>query len=91
MLAINGMNPFGNLSTKHLVIYLQLISQTMHEEKYMMLSMIISSPRQPINDIDVCLDPLVEDLNFLWVDGIQIFDEFANETFMMHVLSPFVA
>ena len=51
-----------------------------------MLSMMISSPKQPENDIDVYLNPLVEDLKLLWVDGVEVFDVVASETFMMHAM-----
>ena len=47
----------------------------------MMLSMMISSPRQPGNDIDVYLSPLIEDLSKLWGEGVSVFDGFRNETF----------
>ena len=34
-----------------------------------MLSLMISRPRQPGNDIDVCLSPLIEDLTKMWDEG----------------------
>jgi len=49
-----------------------------------MLSMMISGPRQFENDTDVYLNPLIEDLKFLWDDGVEVFDGFANESFQMH-------
>ena len=51
-----------------------------------MLSMMISDPKQPRNDIHVYLNPVVEDLKLLWVDGIEVFDVVASETFMMHAM-----
>jgi len=36
----------------------------------MMLSMMILGTRQPGNDIDVYLSPLIEDLKFLWDQSI---------------------
>ena len=51
-----------------------------------MLSMMISSPRQPGNDIDVYLSPLIEYLKLMWDLGVEVFDEFANETFKMLVM-----
>ena len=51
-----------------------------------MLSMMISGPKQLGNDIDVYLNPLVEDLKLLWVDGVEVFDVVASETFMMHAM-----
>ena len=47
----------------------------------MMLSMMISGPRQPGNDIDVYLSALIEDLAKLWDEGVLVFDGFQNETF----------
>jgi len=64
-LATNGMNLYGNLSSKHslwpilLFIYNFLYWLCM-KRKYMMLSMMISGLRQPRNDIDVYLSPLIE-------------------------------
>ena len=65
------MNPFGNLSSNHsslpilLMIY-NLPPVLCMERKYMMLSMMIFGPKQPGNDIDVYLNPLIEDLKLLW-------------------------
>jgi len=53
---------------------LQLASLFMHKVKYMMLSMMISGPRQSRNDIDVYLSPLIEDLRKLWDKGVDVFD-----------------
>ena len=66
----NGMNPYGNLSSKHsswpvlLVIY-NLPPWLCMKHKYVMLSLMILGPRQPGNDIDIYLTPLVEDLKML--------------------------
>jgi len=49
----------------------------------MMLSMMISDPRQSRNDIDVYLSPLVEDLRKLWEEGVVVFDAFRKKTFKM--------
>ena len=45
-----------------------------HEEKFMMLSLLIPGPRQPGNDIDIYLAPLIEDLKTLWEVGVQAYD-----------------
>ena len=90
-LATDGMNPFGNMSTNHsswpvlLVIY-NLPPGLCMKRKYMMLSMMISGPKQPGNDIDVYLSPLIEDLKLMWDQGVEVFDEFANETFKLHAM-----
>ncbi|WVZ84511.1 hypothetical protein U9M48_031540, partial [Paspalum notatum var. saurae] len=70
-LSTDGMNPFGNMTTTHstwpvlLSIY-NLPPWLYMKRKYIMLSVLIPGPRQPGNDIDVYLEPLVEDLLKLW-------------------------
>jgi len=44
----------------------------------------ISSSKKPGNDINVYLSSLIEDLKLMWDQGVDVFDEFANETFKMH-------
>jgi len=69
-LATDRMNLFGSLSTQYsswptlLVIY-NLSPWLCMKRKYMMLFMMIFGPRQPRNDINVCLGPLIEDLTYL--------------------------
>ena len=85
------MNPFGNLSSNHnswlvlLVIY-NLPSTLCMKRKYMMFSMMISGPKQPRNDIDVYLKPLIEDLKLLWNERVDVFDTFKNESFQLHAM-----
>lgn len=45
----------------------------------MMLSMLISGPKQPGNDIDVYLTPLIEDLKFLWENGVEVYDGYRKK------------
>ena len=51
-----------------------------------MLSMMISGLRQPGNDIDVYLSPLVEDLRKLWDEGVVVFDACRKESFEMRAM-----
>jgi len=81
--AIDCMNPYSNLRSKHswwpvLVIIYNLLYSLCMKRKYMVLSMTISGPRQPRNEIDVYLSPLIEDLNFLWDQGVEVFDAYEN-------------
>jgi len=41
------------------------------KRKFMMLSMMTTDPKQPGNDINVYLNPLIEDLNILWNEGLM--------------------
>ncbi|XP_073226306.1 uncharacterized protein [Cicer arietinum] len=89
-LATDGMNPYGNLSSNHsswpvlLVIY-NLPPWICMKRKYIMLSMMISGPKQPGNDIDVYLSPLIEDLRMLW-EGVDVFDGYSREYFKMRAM-----
>ncbi|XP_027343085.1 uncharacterized protein LOC113855654 [Abrus precatorius] len=56
------------------------------KQKYMMLFVLISSPKQPENDIDVYLSPLIEDLKLLWDNGIEVYDEFRDENFTVKAM-----
>jgi len=56
------------------------------KRKYMMLSMMISGPKQPGNDIDVYLTPLIEDLILLWDEGLEVFDAHGNDNFNLRAL-----
>jgi len=56
------------------------------KRKYKMLSMMIFGPKQLENDIDVYLSPLIEDLKLMWDQSVEVFDEFANETFKLHAM-----
>ena len=69
-LCTDGFNPYRTLSSTHsawpvlLVIY-NLPPWLCMKRKYVMLSMMISGPKQLRNNIDVYLAPLVEDLKKL--------------------------
>ena len=45
--------------------------------------MLISWPKQPGNDIDVYLAPLIDDLNNLWNDGVKAYDAYKDEDFTL--------
>ncbi|XP_056697631.1 uncharacterized protein [Spinacia oleracea] len=90
-LCTDGMNPFGTLSSQHitwpvlLVIY-NLPPWLCMKRKYIMLSLLISGPKQPGNDIDVYLEPLFDDLRKMWDEGVSVFDAHANETFRLRAM-----
>ncbi|XP_048493274.1 uncharacterized protein LOC125493794 [Beta vulgaris subsp. vulgaris] len=83
-LCTDGMNPFGNLSSQDgtwpvlLVIY-NLPPWFCMKWKYIMLSILISGPKQPRIDIDVYLQPLVDDLRKMWDEGVSVYDAHADE------------
>jgi hypothetical protein len=48
--------------------------------------MLISGPRQPGNDIDVYLAPLVDDLKHLWEIGVEVFDGYRKKHFKLRAM-----
>nr|AAK92550.1 Putative transposable element [Oryza sativa Japonica Group] len=57
------------------------------KRKYIMMPIILQGPKQPDNDIDVYLRPLVEDLKLLWKkEGVPVWDEDKQEEFNLLAL-----
>jgi putative N-acetylmannosamine-6-phosphate epimerase len=48
--------------------------------------MLISGLRQPDNDIDVFLEPLMEDMQKLWEEGVQMMDASLKKEFTLKVI-----
>ena len=46
-----------------------------------MLLLLIPGPKAPGNDVDVFLEPLVEDLKSLWDVGVETYDFYSREKF----------
>nr|AAU90123.1 putative polyprotein [Oryza sativa Japonica Group] len=91
-LSTDGMNPFGEMSSGHstwpvtMCIY-NLPPWLCMKRKYIMMPIIIQGPKQPGNDIDVYLRPLVEDLKQLWKkEGVPVWDEDKQEEFNLRAL-----
>jgi hypothetical protein len=52
-----------------------------------MMPVLIQGPKQPGNDIDVYLRPLVEELKQLWQnEGVCVWDEYKQEEFDLRAL-----
>ncbi|XP_056690271.1 uncharacterized protein [Spinacia oleracea] len=90
-LSTDGMNPFGSLSSMHSACPVILVTYNLPpslcmKRKYMMLTLLIFGPKQPGNDIDVYLAPLIDDLKILWEKGVKVFDAHQNETFNLRAM-----
>jgi hypothetical protein len=76
-LSIDGMNPFVENRTVHstwpviLAMY-NLPTWLCHKRKYLMLSILIRGLKQAGTDIDVFLEPLMEDMAKLWNEGVRM-------------------
>ncbi|XP_075486329.1 uncharacterized protein LOC142525932 [Primulina tabacum] len=87
-LAADGINPYSNLSSRYSCWPIMLVTYNLPpnmcmKRKFIMLTMLISGPKQPGNDIDVYLDVLVEDLQRLW-DGVDgVYDAYRRQFFTL--------
>jgi hypothetical protein len=53
----------------------------------MMLTILVSGPKQPGDSIDVYSRPLVDDLKILWRPGVpEVWDQCQHEEFTMHAM-----
>ena len=89
---MDGFNPFGEQSSSHstwpvtLCIY-NLPPWLCMKWKFIMMPVLIQGPKQPRNDIDVYLRPLVEELLLLWSKpGVRVWDEYKQEHFDLRAL-----
>src|ERR1051325_2505910 len=56
------------------------------KRKYMMLSMFIFGPKQPGNDIDIYLEPLIEELKILCENGVEVYDGYRKKSFNLRTM-----
>ena len=57
------------------------------KRKYMMMPVLIQGPKQPGNDIDVYLRPLVDELLLMWKEeGVRVWNEYKQENFDLRAL-----
>lgn len=87
-LATDGMNPFKTLSVSHstwpvLVIPYNLPPWICMKQPNFIMSLLIPGPDAPGNNIDVYLQPLIEELKELWYFGVETFDASRKENFIM--------
>ncbi|XP_074356133.1 uncharacterized protein LOC141695821 [Apium graveolens] len=90
-LCADGMNPYRTLSYNHstwpvlLSIY-NLPPWLCMKWKYIMLVLLVSGPKEPGNNIDVYLQPLIEDLNLMWDKGVTVFDSYSQSNFNLRAM-----
>jgi len=87
----DSMNPFCDMSSTHstwpvLIANYNLPPWLCFKRKYIMLCLLIQGPRQLGNDIDVFLEPVIDDLEILWKEGVETWDAYGQENFKLRVL-----
>ena len=76
-LSIDGMNPFDQVRSNHstwsvmLCIY-NLPPWLCTKRSYIQIPLLIQGPRQPENDIDVFLEPVIDEL-------VKMFEKFVED------------
>ena len=90
-LSTDGMNPFVERTSTHstwlviLTMY-NLPRWLRQKRKYLLLSILIQGPKHPGIDIDVFLEPLMQEMETLWKEGIDMFDCFTWQTFNLRAI-----
>ncbi|KAL8122564.1 hypothetical protein AgCh_019051 [Apium graveolens] len=56
------------------------------KRKYIMLTLLIPGPKEPGNNIDIYLQPLIEDLKLLWDEGERVYDAFSQTDFTLRAM-----
>ncbi|XP_075075406.1 uncharacterized protein LOC142162713 [Nicotiana tabacum] len=87
-LASDGFNPFGTMRTVHstwpvILMPYNLPPWMCMKQEFFILSLLIPGPKAPGNNIDVFLQPLIEELNELWDVGVETYDASTKEIFKM--------
>ncbi|CAL9011691.1 unnamed protein product [Prunus brigantina] len=87
-LSSDGFNPHSSLSSRYscwpvILVTYNLPPWMCMKRKFMMLTLLISGPKQPGNDIDVYLEPLIDDLKSLWGGIRGVYDAHNGEYFTL--------
>jgi len=90
-LSTDGMNPFGDRTSTHsmwpilLSIY-NLPPWLFMKIKYLLLIIIISGAKALSINIDVFLEPLMQDMKILWKERVEMWDELAKSAFTLRAI-----
>ncbi|XP_027120615.1 uncharacterized protein [Coffea arabica] len=87
-LASDGFNPIGTMSNSYsiwpvILVPYNLLPWKCLKDPFFFLSMIIPGPKAPRNDIDIFFRPLVDELKELFATGVETYDAFREEKFML--------
>ncbi|KAI5328109.1 hypothetical protein L3X38_027505 [Prunus dulcis] len=87
-LSSDGLNPHSSLSSRYNCWLVILVTYNLPpclcmKRKFMMLTLLIFGPKQPGNDIDVYLEPLIDDLKSLWDEIRGVYDAHIGEYFTL--------
>ncbi|GKV33217.1 hypothetical protein SLEP1_g41749 [Rubroshorea leprosula] len=87
-LCTDGFNPFGCFATPYscwpvfLTVY-NLPPELCMKSEHIFLTRIVAGPKSPGKKIDVMLRPLIDELKELWTNGVETYDSFRQQNFIM--------
>ncbi|GLT29876.1 hypothetical protein SLA2020_047120 [Shorea laevis] len=87
-LCTDGFNPFGCSTTPYscwpifLIVY-NLPPELCMKSEHIFLALIIAGPKSPGKYIDIMLWPLIDELKELWRNGVETYDSFRQQNFIM--------
>ncbi|KAI9159740.1 hypothetical protein LWI28_001464 [Acer negundo] len=90
-IAIDGFNLFGNMSNSYsmwpvfIVLYNLPLWKCM-KDPFFIMSLLIPRPKASGNDIDVYLQPLINELKELWDVGVNTYDAAARQNFCLRAV-----
>jgi hypothetical protein len=90
-LSTNGINPFNERMTDHrtwpviLTMY-NIPTWLCQKRKYLFLTVLVSGPKQLGIDIDVFLEPVMEEFERLWRVGEPMYDAFRQEDLTLRAI-----
>ena len=90
-LSTDGLNPFNMKNTRYscwpvLLVNYNLPPDLCMKKENIMLTLLIPGPQQPGNNIEVYLEPLIEDLCHLWDNGELTYDAYSKSTFNLKAM-----
>ncbi|XP_020262289.1 uncharacterized protein LOC109838245 [Asparagus officinalis] len=90
-LSSDGFNPFGIMSSGWSTWPVVLMPYNLSpglcmKQSYMILSLLIPGKHSPGNDIDVFMEPLIDELKRLWDEGVPTYDAFSCESFNLRAI-----
>ncbi|XP_049394089.1 uncharacterized protein LOC125858374 [Solanum stenotomum] len=87
-LAADGFSPYGNMAHPYscwpvIITPYNLPPEMCMTSPYMFLSLLIPGPKSPGKNIDIYLEPFIDELKQLWVDGVETYDSHKKQNFQM--------
>ena len=87
-LSCDGFNPYRQMYSPHstwpVFIHIYNLPPWLCMKKpFTIMTLLISGPTDPGNDIDIYLQPLIEELQLLWHTGVETYDAVTTDRFVM--------